>query len=56
MVEITEAKDASAADETKAAETPAAPEAPAGPEFSPKMFVVPALMMGTKYLKIDLNE
>ena len=36
-------------DEAKA---PATPEAP---ELNPKMFVVPALMMGVKYLKLDLN-
>mmetsp|Transcript_22977 Transcript_22977/g.41061 ORF Transcript_22977/g.41061 Transcript_22977/m.41061 type:complete len:187 (+) Transcript_22977:46-606(+) len=33
----------------------ATPEAPAAPEMNPKMFVVPALMMGVKYLKLDLN-
>ena len=37
------------------ADEAATPEAPAAPEMNPKMFVVPALMMGVKYLKLDLN-
>lgn len=37
------------------ADEAATPEAPAAPEMNPKMFLMPALMMGVKYLKLDLN-
>lgn len=40
-----------------AAAAAAEPEAaePAMPEFSPKSFVVPAVLLGTRYFKIDVN-
>ena len=37
------------------ADKDAEPKTPEAPELNPKMFVVPALMMGVKYLKLDLN-